>query len=103
MNTMAVNIRAELYNHAADYARRHNTSIDSLVERYILALMTFMPLEENKDIQRGADELPAGEKWKDCQISEETMRLLPKKRINISDDFKTLLEQRLRSKYESLS
>ena len=39
MNTTAINIRSDLYNSAVDYAQRHNTSIDSLVESCILALL----------------------------------------------------------------
>ena len=36
MNTTAVNIRSDLYAYAAEYAQEHDTSIDRLVESYIL-------------------------------------------------------------------
>lgn len=37
MNT--ISIRPEIYNHAVVYARNHNVSIDTLVERFIISLL----------------------------------------------------------------
>ena len=35
MNTTQISIDTELYNHAADYARSHNTSVEKMMESLI--------------------------------------------------------------------
>ncbi len=47
MNTTAVHIDTQLYNNAAEYARRQNTSVDKMLEGYIIALQT-MPEDSSK-------------------------------------------------------
>ena len=37
MNT--ISIRTEIYNNAVVYARNHNVSVDTLVERFIISLL----------------------------------------------------------------
>ena len=37
--TTTINISTTLYNQAADYARRHNTSVDKMMERSLMALL----------------------------------------------------------------
>ena len=108
MNTTAINIRTDLYNHAADYARKNNTSIDSLVESYIIDLMTFMSqddMAEDISDSPGTESkgMMARKAWQEHPISEETKRLLPKRRVKMPDDLKALLEQKLSEKYESVS
>lgn len=107
MNTTAVYINSRLYNNAVEYARRHNTSIDSLVESYIMALMTIMPLDDmvevpNKESDVEKKSIPDRRTWQNMPISEETMRLLPKRRVMMPDDLNTLFEQKLSEKYEPL-
>ena len=46
--TTTININTRLYNQAADYARQHNTSVEKMMENYIVALMTFMDTEDPK-------------------------------------------------------
>lgn len=108
MNTTAVNIRKDLYNHAAEYARRHDTSIDSMVENYFLAIVSLMPLDDRDDITNPSSNIDKKsmekrEAWQKRPISEKTKRLLPKRRTYIPEDYKPVLEQRLRKKYESIS
>ena len=38
MNTTAVHIDTQLYNTAAEYTRRQHTSVDKMLENYILML-----------------------------------------------------------------
>ena len=45
--TTTINISTTLYNQAADYARQHNTSVERMMENYIVTLMTFMQNENN--------------------------------------------------------
>ena len=47
METTQISINTELYNHAADYARSHNTSVEKMMESYIVALLTFMQTEDH--------------------------------------------------------
>ena len=44
MNTTAVHIDTQLYNSAAEYARRQHTSVDKMLENYIL-MLTVIPTE----------------------------------------------------------
>ena len=46
--TTQISINTELYNRAADYARSHNTSVERMMENYILSLMTFR--QENQSM-----------------------------------------------------
>ena len=108
MNTTAVNIRTDLYNHAADYAKRHNTSIDNLVENYILTLLAIMPREygyntKNNSTKVDKEGVSERKSWRNSPVADATKRLLPKRRVKILDDYKPLLEQRLKEKYEGLS
>ncbi len=105
METTQISINTELYNHAADYARRHNTSIDKMVERYFLTLLLINPHGENPEREDNTEaKKSAREIWKNMDVSEITKKLLPKRRVNISsDDYKEELETLLREKYESLS
>lgn len=47
MNTTAVHIDTQLYNNAAEYARRQHTSVDKMLENYIL-MLTLTPAENQK-------------------------------------------------------
>ena len=108
MNTTAVHIDTRLYNNVAEYARRHNTSIDSMVESYFVAVLSLMHFEHSGEGQKNAAEADeegttARHAWQNRPISEETKRLLPKRRVNIPTDYKLMLEQGLKEKYDSLS
>ena len=86
MNTTTIHINTLLYNEAAEYARRHNTNVDILVENYIMALMTIMTLDDMVEVPGNR---PFAEKksqterkaWQNQPVSEETMRMLPKRRV----------------------
>ena len=108
MNTTTIHINTRLYNQAAEYARRHNTNIDSLVENYIIALMTVMPFDDMVEESSSGLDVEMKSKserkaWQNQPVSEETMRLLPKRRVKMPGDLKTLLEKKLSEKYESVS
>lgn len=105
METTQISINTELYNHAADYARSHNTSIDKMVESYFLTLLLVNPHDENLEKEDNSEaKKNAREIWKNMDVSEITKTLLPKRRVNISSDcYKEELENLLREKYESLS
>ena len=47
MNTTAVHIDTQLYNSAAEYARRQHTSVDKVLENYIL-MLTVIPTESQR-------------------------------------------------------
>lgn len=47
MNTTAVHIDTKLYNSAAEYARRQHTSVDKIVENYLL-LLSVAPSEDER-------------------------------------------------------
>ena len=69
MNTTAVNIRTDLYNHAAEYAQEHDTSIDSLVESYILTLLLH---NSTKPAKRYAKLAPVVERLGNYNVREFT-------------------------------
>ena len=37
--TTQISINTELYNHAADYARQHNTSVEKMMERMVVSFL----------------------------------------------------------------
>lgn len=48
MNTTAVYIDTQLYNNVAEYARRQHTSVDKMLESYIIALQTIPEASSSK-------------------------------------------------------
>jgi len=40
MNTSAIHVNSELYRHANEYAKQHNTSIEKMMEGYIISLLS---------------------------------------------------------------
>jgi hypothetical protein len=46
MRTTSVNISTTLYNHARQYAQRQNTSVDRILEAFILTLPNYEAKEE---------------------------------------------------------
>jgi len=69
VNTTAVNIRTDLYNYAAEYAQEHDTSIDRLVESYIL---THLLNNRTKPDQRYAKLAPVVERLGNYNVREFT-------------------------------
>lgn len=107
MNTTAVHIDTQLYNNAVEYARRHNTSIDNMIEEYFLTVLSLTRLEhraeKQSDTETDKKSISASNAWQNHPISEKTKSLLPKRRVNIPTEYKPLLEQTLKDKYESIS
>lgn len=110
--TTPINISTQLYNQAADYARKHNTSVEKMTESYFLALMTFIDLEKQPEQTQEVEiahasktekDNAAKEWWQNYPISEEIKRMSMGKAINIPDDDKAALQKILSEEYESLS
>ena len=49
METTAIHVSKEAYSQAARYALQHNTSVDKMVEKYILTLMVMRPKSPTLD------------------------------------------------------
>ena len=58
-----------MYNHAAEYAKEHDTSIDCLVESYIL---TLLPHNSTKPTKRYAKLAPVVERLGNYNVREFT-------------------------------
>lgn len=59
MNTTAVHINTQLYNSAAEYARRQHTSVDKVLEGLIMALPKEDMTKEKPKLKRPTHFSPA--------------------------------------------
>lgn len=96
METTAINVSTEAYDQAADYARSHNTSVEKMVENFLL---NFMVVGQKKAIHNGAGRIT----WREMEIPEEVRRMALPKIPGFPDEDKNMMETLLREKYESIS
>ncbi|MBQ7510794.1 MAG: hypothetical protein IJT53_07820 [Prevotella sp.] len=74
MNTTAVHIDTQLYNSAAEYARRQHTSVDKMLEAYITAmLLQTMTTEQNTGNSKNRKKTGLQERL--CERLEEMRQL----------------------------
>ena len=72
-----------------------------MIKDYFLTVLSIMRMEHRDEKQGGTetDKKSISERhaWQNRSLSEETKRLLPKRRVDIPADYKPLLEQSLKT------
>ena len=92
METTAIHISKEAYNCGESYAKSHNTSVNKMVENYLLTLMMMVP-PTNSHEKKGKIS------WREMDIPEEVRKMSLPKRPGFPDDDKNMMETLLREKY----
>ena len=54
-NTTPINVNTELYNKAQQYAKEHNTSVDKMMENYILTILMQTAIQPGNSAGRGKE------------------------------------------------